>query len=406
MDWIGATTFAADEKANKIIEAANKEMEAIEKRYANEIKVAAAAGKDVTDLEIKKNEEIKAEATKGIVALNQLYANQGGKWLEGQKEQYEEYLQTVRDTNSEIESLENARQKEKQDKQDAADKLAAQKRKEAMLREMGDAIKLNIFLNQIERDRQNDIAENAQLEIDARIEASYKAQAAAEKIAFDQRKEALSAENISASGIILIQAKYENEITKIKKDGAEQRTDITNDFYKTQKALAEKALAEQKETIQKEAELIQQGFTDQENIIKQELIDGFITREQAEQKLDAMYRKHLNERIDAQIEALEKEALLFAENSKEREEIEKKIADARQQRLDNNFKDAAGKAKAFLGKGAQDVGEGINDWIAKWKQAIFENLDAIGGIVSEMTQRTLANWMRNRRHNRKKRINF
>ena len=145
-----------------------------------------------------------------------------------------------------------------------------------------------------------------------------------------------------------------------------------------------------KDAILKDAEQQQKGFDEEESAIKQKVINGIITREEGEKRLDAMYKKHLNERIDVQIEALEKELLLWGETAAEKEAIEKKLSELRKKREDNDFKNTAG-GMAFLGEEAQKLGEGIEGFFAKWKENIFGALDQIGDIAGVMTQRTLAN---------------
>ena len=68
-DWLGLTSFAADENAERVKAAAEKSTEASKKRteqiskyYDQEIAMARAAGKDTVVLEIRKSKEIEAEA--------------------------------------------------------------------------------------------------------------------------------------------------------------------------------------------------------------------------------------------------------------------------------------------------------------------------------------------------------
>jgi hypothetical protein len=68
-DWLGLTSFAADENAERVKAAAEKSTEASKKRteqisqyYDQEIAMARAAGKDTVVLEIQKSKELEAEA--------------------------------------------------------------------------------------------------------------------------------------------------------------------------------------------------------------------------------------------------------------------------------------------------------------------------------------------------------
>jgi len=68
-DWLGLTSFAADDNAERVKAAAEKSTEASKKRteqisqyYDQEIAMARAAGKDTVVLEIRKSKELEAEA--------------------------------------------------------------------------------------------------------------------------------------------------------------------------------------------------------------------------------------------------------------------------------------------------------------------------------------------------------
>ena len=68
-DWLGLTSFAADENADRVKAAAEKSTEASKKRseqisqyYDQEIAMARAAGKDTVVLEIQKSKELEAQA--------------------------------------------------------------------------------------------------------------------------------------------------------------------------------------------------------------------------------------------------------------------------------------------------------------------------------------------------------
>jgi hypothetical protein len=68
-DWLGLTSFAADENAERVKAAAEKSTEASKKRseqignyYDQEIAMARAAGKDTVVLEIQKSKELEAQA--------------------------------------------------------------------------------------------------------------------------------------------------------------------------------------------------------------------------------------------------------------------------------------------------------------------------------------------------------
>lgn len=68
-DWLGLTTFEQDKKAKATEEAAAREVEAVKKNYDTQIRLAEAAGKDISALEIKKQEAIIAASKKALSAL-------------------------------------------------------------------------------------------------------------------------------------------------------------------------------------------------------------------------------------------------------------------------------------------------------------------------------------------------
>lgn len=97
-DELGLTTFAADEKAQAIVEASQKEIAALEKRYDREIAIAAAAGKDVAKLEEQKWDAVIAEAAKG---LNELYSKSvRGKLTEAELKSQQELYDIVANANT------------------------------------------------------------------------------------------------------------------------------------------------------------------------------------------------------------------------------------------------------------------------------------------------------------------
>jgi hypothetical protein len=68
-DWLGLTTFEQDKKAKATEDAAAREVEAVKKNYDTQIRLAEAAGKDISALEIKKQEAIIAASKKALSAL-------------------------------------------------------------------------------------------------------------------------------------------------------------------------------------------------------------------------------------------------------------------------------------------------------------------------------------------------
>jgi len=100
-----AKAFAADDKAAKIAEAANKEIQSITERYDQEIKLAQAAGKETIDLEIKKQKAIRDTAYLQVRSLLALSKEREGLNEEQQK-QLEEFVKITSDAVNTIDVLE------------------------------------------------------------------------------------------------------------------------------------------------------------------------------------------------------------------------------------------------------------------------------------------------------------
>ena len=76
-DWIGVTTFAIEESAQKQIDAAKAVSDAVTERYSNEIAMAKATGKETTQLEIEKERAVRKSVEAQIDAINRLGEIQG-----------------------------------------------------------------------------------------------------------------------------------------------------------------------------------------------------------------------------------------------------------------------------------------------------------------------------------------
>lgn len=125
-DWLGLTTFAADEKRERIIKNAEKEAEALEKRYDREIRLAQAAGKETIELERKKQIAILVTSNKAIQALKDQF-KQNGKFTEEQQEQWNEWTEKAGSALFELEVL---KVQQAQSDKKRSDELAAQRRKQ------------------------------------------------------------------------------------------------------------------------------------------------------------------------------------------------------------------------------------------------------------------------------------
>lgn len=124
-DWLGLTSFASDELAEKQIENAKKTQEALKEAQDSqiegidrEIKLRQAAGETTTDLEIQKQEVIKQTAIETLKALTQEIQARAAlgdvtkEEIEELKKKVAEQKKIVTDSSVEIQAIEIKNQKE------------------------------------------------------------------------------------------------------------------------------------------------------------------------------------------------------------------------------------------------------------------------------------------------------
>lgn len=137
-DWLEITSFAAEEKANRIVEAAKKEREALERRYDAEIKLAAAAGEQTSFLEAKKQAAIRDTAIASKKALDDYMKDSGTAFKNLTDEQKDAYAQAVKDIHDSTLELRAIILKEEKERRDNAEKARqeriAKDKEEAQLR--------------------------------------------------------------------------------------------------------------------------------------------------------------------------------------------------------------------------------------------------------------------------------
>jgi hypothetical protein len=101
-DWLGISTFAAQDKAKAIIEGAEAEVKAVAKAADQQIAIAAALGQDTVEMEKQKWIDIKAEADKGMKA-----AFDPTKPLKDQSEQYKGFIELAADASTQLQVITN-----------------------------------------------------------------------------------------------------------------------------------------------------------------------------------------------------------------------------------------------------------------------------------------------------------
>lgn len=103
-DWLGITNFAVEDNAEKTIAAAKATEAATTERYDAEIKMAKAAGKDVTEIEIKKQQAI-IDSTKLQFEAIKAVAAATGEVTPAQMEKVAALGKVVRDAQLEIDVM-------------------------------------------------------------------------------------------------------------------------------------------------------------------------------------------------------------------------------------------------------------------------------------------------------------
>ena len=127
-DWIGFSSFAAEEAAEKQINAAKRTEDAVVARYDSEIKIAQAAGKNTEKLEKEKQIAVLESAKLQIEAIKSV-AKVNGKFTEDQIKQLEDLGKVIYSASTELKVIEAKADKERQDEKDKANKEALDKLK-------------------------------------------------------------------------------------------------------------------------------------------------------------------------------------------------------------------------------------------------------------------------------------
>lgn len=120
-DWIGISNFALTEQAELAIENAKKTQISLTTRYDQEIKLATAAGKSVSEIEIKKQKAVQESVLAQIENIKKL-SNLNDTTEEARKKSYEQIQTLKKDyiaAGVEILAIEAKAQKEKEEKDKA-----------------------------------------------------------------------------------------------------------------------------------------------------------------------------------------------------------------------------------------------------------------------------------------------
>lgn len=205
-DYIGLTSFAIEEKAEKTIAAAKAEQEAVSARYDSEIAIASAAGKKTEELEKKKQIAILQSLKIQLDALETLRSTQG-EYTEEQIKQIAEIGKAVMAADTAI-KVQNA--KAAKEKADEA-KKATEDAKKANEARAADNKKL---LQQIRDEQIAAIKDEEQREFTKAVEDQKRRDAdiAASKASADIKRQALVASQLQLeTDLQAINKKYDDK---------------------------------------------------------------------------------------------------------------------------------------------------------------------------------------------------
>ena len=389
LDWIGLTTFAADDKAKKIIEATDKEIDAIEKRYDREIKIAEAAGKDTLELETKKHKEIIAAAQKSQMALNGIYQRYGKFQNDEQKEQYEKNKDTIKDALADIEALTAGHIKSEADKQAEADKKAAAAAEKARLareaanqKEKVDRLKLDQFYLELDAKRLENIVNNSQAETDARVQASEDLEKVRGEIAELELKQALEAADISASAQVLAFQKTQEKLTDIHKQGIEDRNKITAEVSGESTEQRNKRIAQEKETFQMLYNAEKDRLDARAELIKQDVIAGNKTKAQGDKELAELQKELSDDYIQLIIDETKRILEIKGLSVEEQSELNQKLLDLQKELTQAQYD--------TITEGEKKTSDKILEYWDKNGQKIFDAMNAVSELSAAFTAKRIA----------------
>jgi hypothetical protein len=333
-DWLGLTSYAAEENARKMEKAnekafksSEKRTEAISDQYDIEIARAKAAGKDTTDLELKKSKAITDAAKKRVADARKEYAELKGLSDKDSIERRKALRKRIEDEN----------------------KIVKDGSKERKLIEINDQAEQKAKDDKAKEEAKAKAAENAKAYAAGRA-AIQKEIAAANKLVIDsgktQQQKEIDDTKAKYAALIAEAKKYKQDITGLEKA---RETEIAAINAEAAKAEAEKVKAENEKRIATE---------DAQWLKLQELTLSN----------DEFKRLQLQQQYDADIAAAQGNALLQTE-------LTKKL------QMDLNAIDTEGKAKA-----KEDLLKYNEAVIAADESLAQAKLGAAKGLISGLTE--------------------
>jgi hypothetical protein len=333
-DWLGLTSYAAEEnartmeKANeKAFKSSEKRTEAISDQYDIEIARAKAAGKDTTDLELKKSKAITDAAKKRVADARKEYAELKGLSDKDSIERRKALRKRIEDEN----------------------KIVKDGSKERKLIEIADDAEQKAKDDKAKEEAKAKAAENAKAYAAGRA-AIQKEIAAANKLVIDsgktQQQKEIDDTKAKYAALIAEAKKYKQDITGLEKA---RETEIAAINAEAAKIEAEKVKVENEKRIATE---------DAQWLKLQELTLSN----------DEFKRLQLQQQYDADIAAAQGNALLQTE-------LTKKL------QMDLNAIDTEGKAKA-----KEDLLKYNEAVIAADESLAQAKLGAAKGLISGLTE--------------------
>ena len=233
-DWLGLTSYAAEENARKMEKAnekafksSEKRTEAISDQYDIEIARAKAAGKDTTDLELKKSKAITDAAKKRVADARKEYAELKGLSDKDSIERRKALRKRIEDEN----------------------KIVKDGSKERKLIEIADDAEQKAKDDKAKEEAKAKAAENAKAYAAGRA-AIQKEIAAANKLVIDsgktQQQKEIDDTKAKYAALIAEAKKYKQDITGLEKA---RETEIAAINAEAAKAQAEKVKAENEKRI-------------------------------------------------------------------------------------------------------------------------------------------------------------
>lgn len=363
-DWMGITAFAAEESADRQV-AANKRVAESSKEVTDskvaqldrEIKLSKAAGKDVTELELKKQDVLKKGSEDLLKLARSTYAeldairkNGKSKLTEDQQKEFEAAAKTIKTEKENIKNFETeknviilTKNKEAQDNADKATKEASDKRKAANDKERQEVQKHKDDLINLNKKYYTDIAD-----LNAKTEE--------EKFALQKKRDLeeinnLKAvnkeqENIKKELLENFNKKYALLEAKIEQDKVDKLKEITETYNKEVRDL--KLKTEQEKLKQQELDALAEIDKITQDETKKEEAKKAVREKYALLKRDADATDFTKEQTET-LSKLENEKLTFEERFKIIDEQQKLLnantllndseRDAAQLELDRNKKE-------------------------------------------------------------------